>query len=102
MRKNIGLRCDLHVHTNISHCSRPYVTPDKYYETAKSIGIDTLGFTNHMWDLSVESPYTWGEDYDVPSILKIREQLGEHEGLRILIGCETEFPGLLGVTRENA
>lgn len=34
--------------------------------------------------------------------MKIREQIGETYGVRVLIGCETEFPGYLALTKENA
>lgn len=98
----LSFNSDLHVHTNLSPCGHPDSTPAGYFEYASEIPLDTIGFSNHFWDSDIPGADDWYKPLGVDHLMKIREQIEDTKGVRVLIGCETEFPGRLALTKEHA
>jgi len=86
---------DVHIHTNLSSCSHdPAMDAAAVIERARRLGLTTVGFANHMWDSAVPGASDWYAPQDVDHVLSIREQVpADAGGVRILIGCETEYCG---------
>ncbi len=86
-------RQDLHIHTHFSRCAKPTATVEHYYWIAPKLGLDTICFTDHMWDAPnpvkkfyVEQPYS--------HILGLKDEMASvpvPEGLRVLFGAEGEY-----------
>ncbi len=97
---------DFHVHTTLSSCCNdPKSTPENILEAAARAGLKSLAFTDHMWDSSVPGASKWYAPQDYEHIMQIRERLPEdHRGIRVLIGCETEYcgNGKVGISRATA
>lgn len=101
---------DVHVHNFLSSCSNDnQATVESYIEVAKSLGIKLIGFSNHTWDERVPLPKQPFEFYRYQSLtyqMQIKSQIPkEVEGLKILVGAETEYCGMfdcLGMSREGA
>lgn len=96
---------DIHVHTFLSGCGKADAIPEDYIKKAKEQGIKVLGFSDHLWDKDVEGASPWYRPQDMEHLLKIKELIPkEHDGVKILIGCETEYcgNGKVGITKEHA
>ena len=97
---------DLHVHTSLSACAKdPEATASNYIERAAQLGLETIGFADHFWDRSISGASEWYKPQDLEHILQIKEMLpSDTHGVRVLIGCESEYcgEGKVGVTREAA
>ena len=83
---------DLHIHTNLSVCAKPAATFDMYVETARSQGITTLGFADHLWDDTYEQVCPgFYRKQNVERVLSLKDTIRPVEGLNILLGCEAEY-----------
>ena len=82
---------DLHIHSNISHCSNhPDQTPDKILKYAVNNNLKTICLTNHFWDENVSgaSPVYMKQNFEIISQAK---PLPQSDKVRFLFGCEAEF-----------
>jgi histidinol phosphatase-like PHP family hydrolase len=97
---------DVHVHTKLSACcSDPTATPANAIARAADAGLKTLGFANHLWDRAVPGAGEWYAPQDLEHILSIRKEIpADTRGVRVLVGCETEYcgGGKVGISREAA
>ncbi len=86
---------DIHVHTFLSSCSKdPDAVPEKMLEAAAVNGLRTVGFADHLWDAGVPGASDWYRPQDMQHIARIRAQLpADTRGVRVLLGCETEYIG---------
>jgi histidinol phosphatase-like PHP family hydrolase len=86
---------DIHVHTFLSSCSSdPEALPERMLEVAAKCGLRTVGFANHLWDSAVPGASEWYRPQDMAHIGQIRDQIpAETRGIRVLVGCETEYVG---------
>ena len=94
---------DLHMHTHLSSCAKPEATLEAYVEQAASLGIDTLGIADHLWDdrIALTSDMYWHHFYqpqNLQHVLKAREEVKsiDTKGLRILFGAEAEYDPVRG------
>lgn len=97
---------DIHIHTSLSSCADREATFMGYVEAAKSTGLKTLGFADHLWDSAVPGASRWYEPQNVEHVLKLKDELPasrEVDGIKLLFGCETEFAygGKLCLAEEN-
>ena len=77
--------------------------PNDYIALAREAGLDTVGFSNHFWDADVPGVNGWYTGLDFDYIMSIKDEITDHRpDVRVLIGCETEFPGKLALTKEHA
>ena len=97
---------DVHLHTTLSSCcDDKRQTPAVVLERARRLGLKTVGFANHLWDPAVPGPSDWYIPQTLDHVLEIRRQLpADTGGLRVLIGCESEYcgGGKVGITRAGA
>lgn len=86
---------DLHVHTFLSSCSKdPEAVPARMLEAAAVNGLRTIGFSDHLWDAAVPGASDWYRPQDMEHIGQIRDQIpADTHGVRVLVGCETEYIG---------
>lgn len=86
---------DIHVHTQLSSCCKdPDATPEKYLARAAQLGLHTIGFANHLWDNAMPGSSKWYAPQDFHHIMQIRDQIpADTHGVRVLVGCESEFCG---------
>lgn len=99
------LEHDIHIHTFLSSCGDRNAKPKRYIEIAKQRGLKIIGFTDHLWDKSVEGAWPWYQPQDIDHVMQIRKMVKETSGdLKILFGCETEFTGKdrVALTKEHA
>ncbi len=85
---------DLHIHTNLSSCAMRDTTAKDYIPAAKTDGLTTLGFSNHLWDSDVAGASKWYSPQNLEHVLQLKKELpqsGMIDGVRVLFGCETEF-----------
>ena len=96
---------DLHVHTCLSRCAKSEATVDSYIAAAEKQGLKTICFTNHCWATQMPGMNDWYKGQDIDHVMKIKEQIPKDtKGIRILVGCETEYigNGIAGLNRELA
>ncbi|NLN19039.1 MAG: PHP domain-containing protein [Firmicutes bacterium] len=97
---------DIHVHTFLSSCSSdPKATPENYIRRAAELGLRTIGFADHLWDGGVPGASRWYAPQDLNHILQSKRMLPEDtQGVRVLIGCESEYcgDGKVGLSTEGA
>lgn len=97
---------DIHVHTVLSACcADPASVPEKILARAAEAGLGTIGFSDHMWDSAVPGASQWYRPQDFAHLCEIRRQLPkETHGVRVLVGCESEYVGggRAGITPEVA
>jgi histidinol phosphatase-like PHP family hydrolase len=97
---------DIHVHTVLSSCSHdPQATPREYIRRAAELGLKTIGFADHLWHSAIPGASKWYAPQDMSHLLQIRAMLpDEPQGVRVLIGCESEYcgNGKVGISREAA
>ena len=86
---------DVHVHTNLSSCCHdPDFEPPAAVALAAELGLRTIGFANHCWDAAVGGASDWYAPQTIDHVLRAREQLpADTQGVRVLVGCETEYCG---------
>ena len=96
---------DFHVHTHLSSCSSdPKATVENYLRLAKDRGLKLIGFANHFWDSNVPGASEWYKPQDFDHIMKIKDEIPQDTlGVKILIGCETEYCGYgkVGITKRS-
>ena len=97
---------DIHVHTFLSGCCGDEDSvPSKIIARAAETGLKTIGFADHMWDAAVPGASPWYAPQNYEHISQIREQLpADTNGVRILVGCESEYcgGGKVGISRAIA
>ncbi|MDD4537510.1 MAG: PHP domain-containing protein [Lentisphaeria bacterium] len=101
---------DIHLHSNLSSCAKPESTPAALLKACRDQGIRTVGFADHLWDKAMPGASKWYQPQDVEHVLSIKQALVSEEcqelsrGLKVLVGCETEFLGgkQVGISREAA
>jgi histidinol phosphatase-like PHP family hydrolase len=97
---------DAHVHTILSHCNHdPEATAANLVAQAAAAGLATLGFADHLWDSAVPGASEWYRPQDVEYVLQTRRLLpADACGVRVLVGCETEYcgGGKVGLSRAAA
>ena len=97
---------DIHVHTKLSACcSDPAATPFNAIARAADAGLKTIGFANHLWDRAIPGASDWYSPQDLAHILSIRKEIpADTRGVRVLVGCETEYcgGGKVGISPEAA
>lgn len=86
---------DLHIHTNLSACSKdPQATAANYIARAAELGLSTIGFADHLWDSNMPGASQWYQPQNLLHTAQIRERLPDNTGgVRVLIGCESEYCG---------
>ena len=100
---------DVHIHNYLSTCCGDNgATVDSYIAVAKELGMHLIGFANHTWDETVEfpRPNSFYKRQSMAFQMQIKSQIPERvEGLKILVGAETEYCGMydvLGMGQEAA
>ena len=97
---------DAHVHTVQSACcGDPAATAANVIARAAETGLKTIGFANHLWDRAVPGASDWYAPQDLEHVLTIRQEIpADTRGVRVLVGCETEYcgGGKVGISREAA
>lgn len=99
---------DVHTHTHISSCSGDRLaTPENYIRAAAELGHTTFGFSNHLWDETVEGENGWYHKQCFAHILSEKERIFSLDncGMKILFGAEVEYCGksdTLAIKAENA
>lgn len=97
---------DLHVHTFLSDCcGDEEATASNIIARAAEADLKTIGFADHMWDRAMPGASGWYAPQDFDHIMQIKEQLpGDTQGVRILLGCESEYcgDGKVGISKEVA
>ena len=103
------IKQDIHIHSYHSPCAQSNATPQFYIDNAAERGLELIGFADHMWDN--------GHGYSIASyerhqtnfarLLKIKDDLAKctiPDGLRVLVGCESDFTAdsTLGISRDIA
>ena len=82
---------DLHCHSFLSSCCEDEsCTAPAIFARAKALGYDTLCLTDHLWDPAVPGASDWYAPQTPEHVLSSR-RYADVEGLRCLVGCETEF-----------
>lgn len=97
---------DVHVHTKLSLCSGDKTaTFENMLSRADELGIELIGFTDHMWGSSglpkINTFYN-KQSYNrqCEDLLKLPSKVGN---VKIIKGVETEYArGILGITDEQA
>ena len=106
MAAELRIDHDVHVHTFLSSCSKdPEAVPARMLARAAECGLRTIGFSDHMWDAAVPGASNWYRPQDFGHIMRIREEMpADTHGVRVLVGCETEYVGggRVGISPEVA
>lgn len=99
---------DIHTHTQISSCSEDITaTPQNFIRTAAELGHTTFGFSNHLWDESVEGASDFYHKQSFTHVLPEKDLIFSLDncGIKILFGAEVEYCGksdTLALRAENA
>ena len=99
---------DVHTHTEISSCCYDRLaTPENFIRAAAKLGHTTFGFSNHLWDESVEGASSFYHKQTFAHILPEKERIfsADNCGMKILFGAEVEYCGksdTLALRAENA
>ncbi len=104
---NMKLTHDLHLHTYLSTCckAKDRQTPGAILELAESMGVETIGFADHIWVNPDIPPPEWYRPQDQNQISRLRADLASISSpVRVLVGCEADMiaPGQVGLTPEFA
>lgn len=91
---------DFHIHTNLSLCAAETVTAEHYINKAKELGLNKIGFANHMWDENIQ-PFL-NRSYKIQTVpynLELRDELKtlDKQGIKVYFGAEAEFHPIYGV-----
>ena len=85
---------DLHVHTNLSPCASRDATVESFFDAMQKNGITTFGIADHLWDEKMPNPCPGRTPaVGMKPVLELKERLKtiDTQGLRILVGGETEY-----------
>lgn len=95
---------DIHIHTFLSSCAGPTATFDAYMENARRLGLKLVGFADHMWDTGRDDAPGFYKPNNVARILTTKDRFSDEYGVRLLIGCESEFTfdSTMGIGRAAA
>lgn len=103
----IAIDHDLHIHTYLSSCcsDKENQTPKKILALAEKIGLETVGFLDHLWTNTQLEPSDWYRPQDERQITRLRHDLmSVSSPVRVLVGCEADTiaPCKFSITREFA
>lgn len=95
---------DLHCHSTLSRgTGDPRCTPGAMFRLAHKMGFKTISLADQMWDPA--APGAQGVYLEQPpaKVLMARH-FASIEGIRALVGCETDYAGgsTVGVTKKSA
>ncbi len=99
---------DLHIHTYLSACckAKEQMTVANIIEAASELGLETIGFSDHVWMNEAIEPSGFYKSQGASQIARLRSDLAECKDipLRISVGCEadTRAPGEFSITPEFA
>jgi HisJ family histidinol phosphate phosphatase len=97
---------DIHIHTHLSSCCMDNdATAENIIKIAHEKGYKTIGFADHVWDNPAFAPSEWYRPQNLEHILKIKQEIPKDtNGIKVLVGCETEYcgNGIIGLSREAA
>lgn len=82
---------DIHVHTRLSSCASRDALAAEYIAQAPGIGLDTIGFADHMWDSHVEGAPGWYVPQNEEHVLTTRDEVKSTDKVHVLVGCECEY-----------
>lgn len=104
---------DIHTHTHLSICGKEDATISYYVQSAKELGLKTVGIADHMWDAKIpfapgfshslsagptgESVINWYRAQDIPHCRQILKEIQETDtqGIIFLFGGEVDYaPGI--------
>ena len=94
---------DIHCHSFLSACCKDETcTAENVFQQARETGYDTLCLTDHLWDSAVPGASNWYAPQDIPHVLSAKP-VPQYDGMRCLLGCETEYTGNghLGLAKEH-
>lgn len=103
MCAQFSLLHDLHCHSCLSLCSEdPTCTAEAIFRQAQSWGYDTLCLTDHLWDADIPGASAFYAPQNIEHVLSAKP-FAHADGMRCLLGCETEYVGggKLGLSREH-
>jgi histidinol phosphatase-like PHP family hydrolase len=103
----IAVNHDLHIHTYLSACckDKENQTPRKILARAEAMGLETIGFSDHIWTNPQLEPNHFYRQQDERQIIHLKRDLESASSpLRVLVGCEADTiaPGKFSITREFA
>lgn len=86
---------DMHIHTHLSWCSRDREqNPTAIINWAAKNDIKFICFTDHLWDKNMPGASIWLRLNSIRRLEKIRAEIPyDTLGVKVLVGCETEFVG---------
>ncbi|MBU0512853.1 MAG: hypothetical protein KJ638_14285 [Chloroflexi bacterium] len=98
---------DIHLHTYLSSCcsDKEHHRPGAIITLAEEMGLNTIGFSDHIWANPDLEPNDWYRPQDESQISRLRSNLAAvSTDIRVLIGCEadTAAPGKFSITPEFA
>ena len=97
---------DMHVHSPLSACYHDKeITIQEILEAYARLGVERIGFEDHLWDNAMPGASPWYKPQDMEHIKQIREMIPEDTlGIEIMFGCESEFwgKGKCGISKEAA
>lgn len=101
------VRHDIHNHSLLSSCCYdPDATFEAFFRRAKELGHTVFGISNHLWDEKVPGASHWYHQQMINYGLEgARNSVPEIDGIRFMVGSETEYCGLtdtLGMLAETA
>lgn len=105
--RGIVIDHDLHVHTYLSSCcgDKDNQRPKNILAVAEKMGLNTIGFADHLWVNPQVEPSDWYRPQDERQITRLRHELTSLSSpVHFLVGCEAETvaPGKFGITQEFA
>jgi histidinol phosphatase-like PHP family hydrolase len=100
------IKHDIHLHTYLSKCCHHEdQTPANIIKIAKELGLEMIGFADHVWTNPDLKPNGFYQGQHENQIIDLRRDLGSLDtDLRILVGCEADTiaPGKFSITAEFA
>ncbi len=98
---------DIHLHTYLSKCcnDKENQRPGKIVRIAEELGLEMIGFADHVWTNPDLKPNNFYKGQDERQIINLRKDLESIDtGLRILVGCEADtiVPGKFSITEKFA
>ncbi len=105
--QTMKLNHDLHIHTYLSACcsAKDRHKPAAILSLAEEMGVETIGFSDHIWMNPHVQPSDWYRPQDESHIDRLRQDLqGLNSNVRMLVGCEADMiaPGKFSITPEFA
>lgn len=100
--KNSIIKHDIHLHTYLSKCCQHKdQTPANIVRIAEELGLETIGFADHVWTNHDLKPNGFYQGMHENQIVELRRDLeGINTDLKILVGCEADTiaPGKFSIT----